>query len=89
MNSCHADTRCGLTLQNGEGAVLQLHDDSIKHWQHGGDVQEDQDDWLRTQHGDITVRQLELWCSMCITQVQTKHFIVSDIKQTKNPKTFD
>lgn len=26
---------------------------------------------------------------MCITQVQTKHFIVSDIKQTKNPKTFD
>lgn len=37
-----------LTPQQREGAVLQLHDDSVQHRQHRGDVQQDQGDWLMT-----------------------------------------
>lgn len=42
-----AVTHSGLTPQQWEGAVLQLHDDSVQHRQHGGDVQQDQDDGLK------------------------------------------
>lgn len=40
------NTQWFLTPQKWEGAILQLHDNSVQHWQHGGDVQQDQDDWL-------------------------------------------
>lgn len=35
-----------ITSQKWEGAVLQLHDNTFQDWQHGSDVQKDQDDWL-------------------------------------------
>lgn len=35
-----------LTPQEREGAVLQLHHDPVQHRQHGGDVQQHQDDGL-------------------------------------------
>lgn len=40
-----------LTPQQREGAVLQLHDDSVQHGQHGRDVQQDQDDGLEDTPG--------------------------------------
>lgn len=43
----YSNTHSGLTPQQWEGAVLQLHHDSVQHRQHGGDVQQDQDDWLK------------------------------------------
>lgn len=35
-----------VTSQKGEGTVLQLHDNTIQDWQHGRNVQKEQDDWL-------------------------------------------
>lgn len=40
-------THTGPTPQQWEGTILQLHDDSFQHRHHGGDVQQDQDDWLQ------------------------------------------
>lgn len=48
--SKRAVTHSGLTPQQWEGAVLQLHDDPVQHRQHGGDVQQDQDDGLKDTH---------------------------------------
>lgn len=39
-----------LTPQKWEGAVLQLHDDSVQNRQHWRDVQQDQDDGLMGEH---------------------------------------
>lgn len=49
MVQTYINTHWWLTPQQWEGAVLQLHDDSIQHWQHGRDVQQDQDDWLKNK----------------------------------------
>lgn len=35
-----------VTSQKWEGTVLQLHDNTLQDWQHGRNVQKEQDDWL-------------------------------------------
>ena len=42
----HTPTHTQLTLQEGESTILQLHHNPLKDWQHGRDVQQDQDDSL-------------------------------------------
>lgn len=34
------------TLQKWESTILQLHNHAVQHWQHGRDVQQDQDNRL-------------------------------------------
>lgn len=46
-NDSHMHAHTGPTPQQWEGTILQLHDDSFQHRHHGGDVQQDQDDWLQ------------------------------------------
>lgn len=36
-----------LTLEEGQRAVCQLHDNTIQNLHHGGNVQQNQNDWLK------------------------------------------
>lgn len=44
-----------ITFQKREGTVLQLHDYTFQDRQHGGNVQQQQDDWLPEEKGNNVV----------------------------------